>query len=64
MKVKNMLYAGLGMGNVVEKKLYEHYQKMIEEGYAVPYTGGNKEELEALHMKNKQKLIEKGLLEE
>ena len=32
MKVKNMLYAGLGMGNVVEKKLYEHYQKMIEEG--------------------------------
>ena len=32
MKVKNMLYAGLGIGNVVEKKLYEHYQKMIEEG--------------------------------
>jgi len=32
MKVKNMLYAGLGMGNVIEKKLYEHYQKMIEEG--------------------------------
>ena len=32
MKVKNMLYAGLGMGNVIEKKLYEHYQKMIKEG--------------------------------
>ena len=39
-------------------------QKMIDDGFAVPYTGGNKEELEALHMKNKQKLIEKGLLEE
>ena len=37
-------------------------QKMIEEGFAVPYTGGNKEELDALHEANKQKLIEKGLL--
>ena len=37
-------------------------QRMIEEGFAVPYTGGNKEELEALHEANKQKLIEKGLL--
>lgn len=37
-------------------------QKMIEEGYAVPYTGGNKAELDALHEANKQKLIEKGLL--
>ena len=39
-------------------------QQMIDDGFAVPYTGGNKEELEELHMKNKQKLIEKGLLEE
>ena len=39
-------------------------QQMIDDGFAVPYTGGNNEELEALHMKNKQKLIEKGLLEE
>ena len=38
--------------------------KMIEEGYAVPYFGGNKDELEALHMLNKQKLIENGVLEE
>ena len=37
-------------------------QKMIEEGFAVPYTGGNKEELDALHEANKQKLIAKGLL--
>ena len=36
--------------------------RMIEEGFAVPYTGGNKDELEALHEANKQKLIEKGLL--
>ena len=39
-------------------------QKMCEEGYAVPYFGGNKDELEALHMLNKQKLIENGVLEE
>jgi len=32
MEVKNMLYAGLGIGNVVKKKTYEHYKKMIEEG--------------------------------
>ena len=39
-------------------------QKMCEEGYAVPYFGGNKDELEALHKLNKQKLIENGVLEE
>jgi len=38
-------------------------QKMCEEGFAVPYFGGNKDELEALHMINKQKLINQGLLE-
>ena len=37
-------------------------QRMIEEGFAVPYTGGNKDELDALHEANKQKLIAKGLL--
>ena len=37
-------------------------QTMIEEGFAVPYTGGNKDKLDALHEANKQKLIEKGLL--
>ena len=37
-------------------------QRMIEEGYAVPYTGGNKEELIKLHEANKQKLMQKGVL--
>jgi len=37
--------------------------KMIEEGFAVPYSGGNKEELEALHLANKQLLISRGLIE-
>ena len=37
-------------------------QKMCEEGYAVPYTGGNKEELVKLHEANKQILIKKGIL--
>ena len=39
-------------------------QQMCEDGFAVPYFGGNKDELEALHMANKQKLIEKGILGE
>ena len=39
-------------------------QRMCDDGYAVPYFGGNKDELESLHMINKQKLIEKGVLEE
>jgi len=37
--------------------------RMIEEGFAVPYSGGNKEELEALHLANKQILISRGLIE-
>ena len=39
-------------------------QRMCEDNYAVPYSGGNKDEIEALHMVNKQKLIEKGILED
>ena len=39
-------------------------QHLCEEGYAVPYTGGNKDDLEVLHMVNKQKLIDRGVLEE
>ena len=38
-------------------------QIMCEEGFAVPYFGGNKDKLKESHMINKQKLIEKGLLE-
>ena len=33
---------------------------MIAEGHAVPYTGGSKEEIEALDLKNREKLIENG----
>ena len=33
---------------------------MIAEGHAVPYTGGSKEEIEALHRKNREKLVENG----
>lgn len=36
--------------------------RMVKEGFAVPYTGGSKSELAALHEANKQKLIQKGLL--
>jgi len=35
---------------------------MCDEGFAVEYTGGSKDELTAKHLANKDKLIEKGLL--
>ena len=38
-------------------------KRMIADGFAVEYFGGNKDALEAAHMKNKEILIEKGLLE-
>jgi len=33
---------------------------LIEEGHAVLYTGGSKEEIEAQHLANREKLIEAG----
>ena len=36
--------------------------KMCTEGYAVQYYGQNKSLVEAEHMKNKSKLIKKGVL--
>ena len=37
-------------------------QQMCEEGYAVEYTGGSKDELKAKHLVNKEKLIANGIL--
>ena len=33
---------------------------MIEEGHCVPYFGGSKEEVQAQHMKNRERLIKEG----
>jgi micrococcal nuclease len=33
---------------------------MIEEGHCVPYFGGSKEEVQAQHMKNRERLISEG----
>tara|TARA_B100000424_G_scaffold19079_2_gene13779 strand:- start:905 stop:1339 length:435 start_codon:yes stop_codon:yes gene_type:complete len=35
-------------------------ENMIKKSFAVPYTGGNKDKLESLHNKNREKLISKG----
>ena len=35
---------------------------MIEEGHCVPYFGGSKEEVQAQHMKNRQRLISEGVV--
>jgi len=35
---------------------------MIEEGYAVDYYGGSKEEIQALHLKNRERLLSEGAI--
>ena len=35
---------------------------MAEEGHCVPYFGGSKEEVQAMHMDNRRKLIEAGVV--
>jgi|15BtaG_2_1085339.scaffolds.fasta_scaffold68034_1 polyhydroxyalkanoate synthesis regulator phasin len=32
MTIKNMIYVGLGIGNMVSEKTYEHYKALIENG--------------------------------
>jgi micrococcal nuclease len=33
---------------------------LIEEGYAVPYSGDNKENVQEMHMKNRERLLAEG----
>jgi len=35
---------------------------LCEEGYAVPYFGGSKEEVQAMHQKNRELLVKKGIV--
>tara|TARA_B100000900_G_scaffold408668_1_gene423315 strand:- start:764 stop:1252 length:489 start_codon:yes stop_codon:yes gene_type:complete len=37
---------------------------LIEEGHAVPYMGGNKEETQAAHELNRQKLLKEGIVKQ
>ena len=36
---------------------------LIEEGHCVPYFGGSKEETQAAHMKNREKLLAEGVVD-
>lgn len=36
---------------------------MIEEGHCVPYFGGSKEEVQAQHMKNRERLLNEGVVD-
>jgi micrococcal nuclease len=45
--------------NTVERMATE---VLIEEGHAVPYFGGSKEEVQERHMKNREKLIAEGVV--
>ena len=37
-------------------------QIMCEEGYAVPYFGGSKEDVQKMHQKNREILVKKGIV--
>mgnify|MGYP001003716470 CR=1 FL=1 len=37
-------------------------QILIDEGYAVEYTGGSKDDVKALHLKNRERLLNEGLV--
>jgi len=37
-------------------------QIMIAEGHAVPYTGGSKDDVEAQHLANRERLIAEGIV--
>lgn len=36
---------------------------MIDEGHCVPYFGGSKEEVQAAHMKNRERLLNEGIVD-
>jgi len=36
---------------------------LIEEGHAVPYFGGSKEETQAAHMLNRERLLDEGIVD-
>jgi len=49
----------LGDFKVGDKKVTDI---LIEEGHAVAYFGGSKEEIQAKHMVNRQKLLREGVI--
>ena len=38
-------------------------EMMMAAGHCVPYFGGSKEEVQALHMKNRERLLREGVVE-
>lgn len=38
-------------------------QILVEEGHCVPYFGGSKEEVQAQHMKNRERLLSEGIVD-
>lgn len=55
---------------IADFKVYSHAndtwsslaQTMIDEGHAVKYTGGSKEEIKASHLANQQRLLNEGVV--
>lgn len=50
------------LGDFVDDNARLVTQVMIEEGHCVPYYGENKELVQAAHMKNRERLLEEGVV--
>ena len=51
------------MGSLLPGQQFDSSQmaeKLIDEGYVAPYTGGNKDQITQIHLSNRQKLLSEG----
>lgn len=62
-RILGELFAHYEEGHPVFEHEFSINQKMIDDHHAVDYGGGNKEEIQEQHMKNREILIEKGVVE-
>ena len=62
-RILGTLYAHHAEGHPQFELKVDINKQMIEDSHAVPYSGGNKEEIEKGHLANREILIEKGIVE-
>ena len=61
-RILGTLYAHHAEGHPQFELKVDINKQMIEDSHAVPYSGGNKEEIEKGHLANREILIEKGIV--
>jgi len=62
-RILGEIYIHFNEGHPVYETEVNVNQQMIDDHHAVDYGGGNKEEIHEQHMKNREVLIEKGVVE-